>query len=39
MRDHIAAGRAAIAETMTRSALIARNIYDGQTAAFDLIPR
>ncbi|MBD3759788.1 patatin-like phospholipase family protein [Rhizorhabdus sp.] len=36
MRDHIAAGRAAIAETMTRSGLIARNIYDGSTAAFDL---
>jgi len=36
MQDHIAAGRAAIAETMTRSALIARNIYDGTTAAFDL---
>jgi NTE family protein len=39
MRDHIAAGRAAIAETMTRSELIARNIYDGSTAAFDLTPR
>ena len=37
MRDHIAAGRAAIAETMTKSGLIARNIYDGKTAAFDLI--
>ncbi|MES2496733.1 MAG: patatin-like phospholipase family protein [Pseudomonadota bacterium] len=36
MRDHIAAGRVAIAETMTRSELIARNIYDGRTAAFDL---
>ena len=36
MRDHIAAGRAAIAETMTRSELIAHNIYNGQTAAFDL---
>ena len=39
MRDHIAAGRAAIAETMTRSGLIARNIYDGETAAFDLTTR
>lgn len=39
MRDHIAAGRAAIAETMTRSELIARNIYDGRTAAFDLTHR
>lgn len=36
MRDHIAAGRTAIAETMTRSGLIARNIYDGTTSAFDL---
>lgn len=36
MRDHIAAGRAAIAETMSRSELLARNIYDGRTAAFDL---
>lgn len=39
MHDHIAAGRAAVAETMTRSELIARNIYDGRTAAFDLTPR
>lgn len=39
MRDHIAAGRAAVAETMTRSGLIARNIYDGKTAAFDLVSR
>jgi NTE family protein len=39
MRDHIAAGRAAVAETMTRSELIARNIYDGRTAAFDLTHR
>ena len=36
MQDHIAAGQAAIAETMTKSELIARNIYDGTTAAFDL---
>ncbi len=36
MQDHIAAGRAAIAETMTRAGLIASNIYDGSTAAFDL---
>ena len=36
MRDHIAAGQAAVAETMTKSELIARNIYDGTTAAFDL---
>lgn len=39
MRDHIEAGRAAIAETMTRSELIARNIFDGTTAAFDLTRR
>jgi NTE family protein len=39
MREHIAAGRAAVAETMTRSELIARNIYDGRTAAFDLTHR
>jgi len=36
MQEHIAAGQAAIAETMTKSELIARNIYDGTTAAFDL---
>jgi len=39
LRDHIAAGRASIAETMSRAGLIARNIYDGSTAAFDLTPR
>ena len=39
MCDHIAAGRAAIADTMTKSGLIARNIYDGKTAAFDLVSR
>lgn len=39
MREHIEAGRNAIAETMTRSALLARNIYDGETAAFDLTTR
>jgi NTE family protein len=38
MHDHIEAGRRAVAETMTKSALIARNIYDGETAAFDLTP-
>lgn len=37
MNEHVAAGRAAIAETMDRSAVIARNILDGRTAAFDLI--
>jgi len=39
MHDHIAAGRAAIAATMDKSALLARNIYDGETAAFDLTVR
>jgi len=39
MHDHIAAGRAAVAATMDKSALIARNIYDGETAAFDLTPK
>jgi NTE family protein len=39
MHDHIEAGRLAVAETMTQSELIARNIYDGETAAFDLTPR
>ena len=36
MREHWAAGAAAVAETMTKSELIARNILDGATAAFDL---
>jgi NTE family protein len=39
MRDHIEAGHAAVAETMNSSELIARNIYDGKTAAFDLTRR
>jgi NTE family protein len=39
MAEHWQAGRAAIAETMTRSELIARNIHDGATAAFDLTRR
>ena len=34
--EHIAAGRAAVAETITHSGLLARNIIDGKTAAFDL---
>lgn len=38
MAEHRAAGRLAVAETMTRSGLIARNILDGKTAAFDLTP-
>ncbi|MET0270815.1 MAG: DUF3734 domain-containing protein, partial [Sphingomonas sp.] len=36
MLEHWAAGRAAVAETMDRSNLLARNILDGKTAAFDL---
>lgn len=39
MREHWAAGRAAVADTMTQSAVLARNILDGRTAAFDLAPR
>lgn len=36
MRAHWAAGRAAVAQSIDRSALLARNIVDGVTAAFDL---
>ncbi len=36
MREHWTAGRAAVAETMARSRLVASNILDGRTAAFDL---
>ena len=36
MAEHMAAGRAAVADTMTHSGVLARNILDGQTAAFDL---
>jgi len=36
MREHWDAGRAAIAETMAKSRLVASNILDGKTAAFDL---
>lgn len=36
MQEHWAAGQAAIAETIDKSALLARNIVDGKTAAFDL---
>lgn len=39
MEEHWAAGKAAVAETMTKSELIARNIVDGKTAAFDLLHR
>ena len=36
MEHHWAEGRAAIAETMKKDSLLARNIIDGRTAAFDL---
>jgi NTE family protein len=36
MEHHWSAGLAAIAETMRHDALLARNIVDGRTAAFDL---
>ena len=36
MREHWAAGRAAVAETMAKSRLVASNILTGKTAAFDL---
>lgn len=37
MAEHWSAGKLAVAETMTRTALLARNILDGKTAAFDLL--
>ncbi len=39
MEEHWAAGRADVAATIENSALMAQNIIDGRTAAFDLIPR
>jgi NTE family protein len=39
MAEHWAAGQAAVAETMHHSALIAHNVVEGGTAAFDLTPR
>lgn len=39
MHEHWAAGRAAVAETMTKSSLIARDILDGRSASYDLLPR
>jgi NTE family protein len=36
MREHWAAGHAAVTETIDKSELLARNIVDGKTAAFDL---
>jgi NTE family protein len=38
MREHWQSGRTAIAETMAHSQVLARNIVDGTTAAFDLTP-
>jgi NTE family protein len=39
MREHWHAGRAAVAETMANARLVAENILDGKTAAFDLTHR
>lgn len=36
MREHWAAGRDAVTETISHSELLARNIADGKSAAFDL---
>jgi NTE family protein len=36
MADHWSAGQAAVARTMARAQLVAENILDGKTAAFDL---
>jgi NTE family protein len=39
MREHWQAGRTAVAETMASAQLVASNILDGKTAAFDLTHR
>ncbi|PCD02660.1 hypothetical protein COC42_14820 [Sphingomonas spermidinifaciens] len=39
MREHWQAGRDAVADTMAQSRVLAQNIVDGRTAAFDLTPR
>lgn len=39
MREHWQAGRNAVADTMANSRVLAENIVDGRTAAFDLTPR
>jgi NTE family protein len=39
MNEHWGAGQADVAATIDKSALIAKNIVDGKTAAFDLTPR
>ncbi len=38
MEEHWAAGRAAIADTLANARVVAENILDGRTAAFDLTP-
>jgi NTE family protein len=38
MHEHWAAGEAAVAETIAKSQLIASDIIDGKSAAFDLVP-
>lgn len=39
MHEHWQAGRAAVAETMANARIVAENILDGNTAAFDLTQR
>lgn len=39
MREHWQAGRAAVSETIAKSQIVAQNILDGNTAAFDLTHR
>jgi NTE family protein len=39
MTEHWTAGKAAVAASIDRSELLAQNIIDGKTAAFDLTPR
>ncbi|HWK35547.1 patatin-like phospholipase family protein [Sphingomonas sp.] len=39
MREHWDAGRAAVTDTIANAQLVARNILDGKTAAFDLTRR
>jgi len=39
MREHWESGRIAVAETMANARLVAQNILDGKTAAFDLTQR
>jgi NTE family protein len=39
MEEHWSAGKAAVTDTIDKSELVASNILDGKTAAFDLTPR